>query len=151
MDWVGGAKKAFGIGKKAVEVILGDESKDDRQKATEIGAQMARMEAELEMHMTDAKVEMMKSQHAVQLSEIGSESRFKSFWRPLLGYGVTVSLCFVLISPTLVAILRPGTVIPDPNIDLMKLACLLLGTNVGFRSVDKAPQAVAMVRKLVGK
>ncbi|MCP4545828.1 MAG: hypothetical protein GY835_05100 [bacterium] len=150
MDWIGGAKKAFGIGKKAVQLILDDESKDGSQKASEIDARMTSMQAELEMHLKDAEVEMMKSQHAVQIAETRSDDRYTSRWRPTLGYGVTLCICISLMAPTLVAIFRPGTAVPDPDVEMLKLACLLLGANAGFRSIDKAPSAMARYRKKFG-
>lgn len=153
----GGIKgMAEGIGSMAKDIrtaITGDEPLTAEQKAR-LQEQLAAMEAAAQKAALEYDTAQMTGQIELNKIEAGSDSLYKSGWRPAVGWVCVAGLCFTfIVRPLLPWIVQvagipfgyQSTLPPMPEIPMTDLIVLLTGMlGLGtMRTIEKMKHVAA--------
>jgi hypothetical protein len=97
----------------------------------------AEKRAELEMKLMELEQQSMEAQKEINKIEASSRDKYRSYWRPTIGWICTSALMLhYLIFPSLIVIC-PSIILPDFDMaTLMPLVFALLGIG-GYRTWEK--------------
>lgn len=131
-----------GLGEKITEVIKARiEHKDLADNlAAELRKMVEQHQHELAVKALDLEAQIAAAQSATNNIEAGSESLFKSGWRPAIGWICGSALFYqMLLRPLLSYALQTVLLMPPPSLEMDTLLTLLfaiLGLGA-YRSYDK--------------
>jgi hypothetical protein len=125
-------------GIKVIERIFPDPA--DAAKAK---IELFKLEQTGELASIQAEVELGKAQAEINVTEAGSEDKFRSRWRPAIGWVCAVGLCYqFLLRPFLILILVLSDVAVDYSVfdlDIATLTTIVFGMlGLGYyRTMEK--------------
>lgn len=142
MGILSGLLDATGIGGKIVELI--NKRVPDKDLATNLAAEAAKLiedhQHELAVKVLDLEGQIAAAQSATNQIEAGSESGFKSNWRPAIGWICGSALGYqMLLRPLLAWASQALAWMPPPSLEmdtLMTLLFAILGLGA-YRSAEK--------------